>query len=404
MAEFTTLEAFLKACERVRDAGYKSTDAYSPFPVEETMHALGKPHSKIPRLIFAGGLTGFSFGFALQYFTSVIDYPISIAGRPLFSWPSFIPICFECTVLFSAFMAVLGMIFLNGLPKHYHPVFNVKEFADAEEMAAILDTPYEISDKNIEILGDVKGEIVFDQVTYIYSNNNSKVLDNFSLEIPAGQKIAIIGSSGSGKTTFVRLLLRLFNLLSGCILIDGVDISNISQKNLRENISFVPQDPVLFHRTLMENIRYGKRDASDEEVFHAARLAHCDEFIQDLPEGYQTYVGERGVKLSGGERQRIAIARAILKNAPILILDEATSALDSQSEHLIQDALHNLIKGKTTIVIAHRLSTIREMDRIIVLQKGKIIEDGKHEDLLKKDGGLYQQLWNLQAGGFKNII
>lgn len=279
-----------------------------------------------------------------------------------------------------------------------------ESFADAEEMAAILDTPYEISDKNIEILGDVKGEIVFDQVTYIYSNNNSKVLDNFSLEIPAGQKIAIIGSSGSGKTTFVRLLLRLFNLLSGCILIDGVDISNISQKNLRENISFVPQDPVLFHRTLMENIRYGKRDASDEEVFHAARLAHCDEFIQDLPEGYQTYVGERGVKLSGGERQRIAIARAILKNAPILILDEATSALDSQSEHLIQDALHNLIKGKTTIVIAHRLSTIREMDRIIVLQKGKIIEDGKHEDLLKKDGGLYQQLWNLQAGGFKNII
>lgn len=279
-----------------------------------------------------------------------------------------------------------------------------ESFADAEEMAAILDTPYEISDKNIEILGDVKGEIVFDQVTYIYSNNNSKVLDNFSLEIPAGQKIAIIGSSGSGKTTFVRLLLRLFNLLSGCILIDGVDISNISQKNLRENISFVPQDPVLFHRTLMENIRYGKRDASDEEVLNAARLAHCDEFIQDLPEGYQTYVGERGVKLSGGERQRIAIARAILKNAPILILDEATSALDSQSEHLIQDALHNLIKGKTTIVIAHRLSTIREMDRIIVLQKGKIIEDGKHEDLLKKDGGLYQQLWNLQAGGFKNII
>jgi ATP-binding cassette subfamily B protein len=183
-------------------------------------------------------------------------------------------------------------------------------------------------------------------------------------------------------------------------MIDGIDISKISQENLREQISFVPQDPSLFHRTLMENIRYGRRDATDEEVLKAAKLAHCDEFIDALPKKYETYVGERGVKLSGGERQRVAIARAILKDAPILILDEATSSLDSQSESLIQDALHNLIKGKTTIVIAHRLSTIREMDRIIVIEKGKIIEDGTHEELANKKDGFYKKLWDLQAGGF----
>ncbi len=279
-----------------------------------------------------------------------------------------------------------------------------ESFADAEEMAVILSTPYEIIDKPIQKLKEVKGEVVFDHVSYVYDNNNSKVLDDFSVTVHAGQKIAIVGSSGAGKTTFVRLLLHLFNITSGRIMIDGVDISKISQENLRDKISFVPQDPVLFHRTLMENIRYGRRDATDEEVLVAAHLAHCDEFIDALPFGYKTYVGERGVKLSGGERQRVAIARAILKNAPILILDEATSSLDSHSEALIQDALTTLIKGKTTIVIAHRLSTIREMDRIIVLEKGKIIEDGVHDELKKIEGGLYKKLWDLQAGGFKNLI
>ncbi len=279
-----------------------------------------------------------------------------------------------------------------------------ESFADAQEMAIILSTPYEICDQPTEVLDHVKGEVVFDNVTYVYENNNSEVLANFSLTIPAGQKIALVGSSGAGKTTFVRLLMRFFNLNSGKVTIDGVDISKISQKNLRDKIAFVPQDPVLFHRTLLENIRYGRRGATDEEVLSAARLAHCDEFIDALPKRYETYVGERGVKLSGGERQRVAIARAILKNAPILILDEATSSLDSHSESLIQDALHTLIKGKTTIVIAHRLSTIREMDRIIVLDKGKIIEDGTHDELASKAGGLYKKLWDLQAGGFKNEI
>jgi ATP-binding cassette subfamily B protein len=276
--------------------------------------------------------------------------------------------------------------------------------ANAQEMAIILDTSYEINDKVVKTLKNVKGEVIFDNVTYVYKNNNNKVLDNFSLTIPAGQKIAIVGSSGAGKTTFVRLLMRLFDLTLGSITIDGTNISKISQKNLREQISFVPQDPVLFHRTLMENIRYGRRDATDEEVLNAAHLAHCDEFIDSLPQGYETYVGERGIKLSGGERQRIAIAWAILKNAPILILDEATSSLDSHSEFLIQDALTKLIQGKTTIVIAHRLSTIRQMDRIIVIECGKIIEDGTHNELVNKKGGLYKKLWDLQAGGFKNVI
>ena len=277
-------------------------------------------------------------------------------------------------------------------------------FANAQEMALIMDTPYEIIDNPTLVVKNVKGEVMFENVTYIYKNNNVKVLDNFSLKIPVGQKIAIVGSSGAGKTTFVRLLMRLFNISFGKIMIDGVDITNISQENLREQIAFVPQDPVLFHRTLLENIRYGRRDASDEEVINAAHFAHCDDFIDALPDKYETYVGERGVKLSGGERQRVAIARAILKDAPILILDEATSSLDSHSEALIQDALQKLIKGKTTIVIAHRLSTIRQMDRIIVLEKGKILEDGTHEELANKKDGLYKKLWDLQAGGFKNRI
>ena len=277
-------------------------------------------------------------------------------------------------------------------------------FADAQEMALVLNTPYEIEDVPDDVLKNIKGEVVFDKVTYIYDKNNTKVFDNFSLTISAGQKIALVGSSGAGKSTFVNLLMRLFNLTSGQILIDDIDISNISQKKLREQIAFVPQDPVLFHRSLMENIRYGRRGATDEEVKVAAQMANCNDFIDRLPLGYDTYVGERGVKLSGGERQRVAIARAILKNAPILVLDEATSALDSESELLIQGALHNLIQDKTTIVIAHRLSTIREMDRIIVIENGKIIEDDNHEELINKKDGVYQKLWNIQAGGFSGDI
>lgn len=274
-------------------------------------------------------------------------------------------------------------------------------FSDAQEMALVMDKPYEVKDEVTQELINVKGEVVFDNVTYVYDKNETKVFDNFSITIPAGQKLAIVGTSGAGKSTFVNLLMRLFNLTSGKILIDGVDISTISQKNLRESIGFVPQDPALFHRSLMENIRYGRRNATDEEVKNASRLANCDKFIDKLPLGYETYVGERGIKLSGGERQRVAIARAILKDAPILVLDEATSALDSESEMLIQEALHNLIKDKTTIVIAHRLSTVRAMDRIIVIEDGKIIEDDNHDQLLNNKEGIYKKLWDIQSGGFQ---
>jgi len=275
-----------------------------------------------------------------------------------------------------------------------------QSYADAKEMVEITLLSHEIKDapKAGEILVG-KGEIEFNNLTFSF-NKTRKVLEDINLIIKPGKKIALVGPSGAGKTTFVRLLLRLYSATSGKILIDGQDISQITQESLRKNISMVPQDPILFHRTLSENIAYGKMDASKQEIEKAAELAHCDEFIKDLPFGLDTYVGERGIKLSGGERQRVAIARAILKNAPILVLDEATSSLDSNSEMLIQDALNNLIQNKTTIVIAHRLSTIQKMDRIIVVDDGKIIEQGSHEELLENENSLYKKLWELQAGGF----
>jgi ATP-binding cassette subfamily B protein len=272
--------------------------------------------------------------------------------------------------------------------------------ADAKEMVEILDTEYEIKDvAGAPALAVPKGAVRFSDVSFRF-NKKRNVLDHIDLSIKSGEKIALVGPSGAGKSTIVRLLLRLHDVSEGSITIDGQDIRSVTQESLRSQLSLVPQDPILFHRTLMENIRYGRKEATDEEVKRAAKLAHCDEFIEELPDTYDTYVGERGIKLSGGERQRVAIARAILKNAPILILDEATSSLDSHSEYLIQDALNALMKKKTTIVIAHRLSTIRKMDRILVIDEGRVIEEGTHDELDAKRGGLYRKLWSLQAGGF----
>lgn len=244
------------------------------------------------------------------------------------------------------------------------------------------------------------GAIEFRDVVFRYDDGATQNLfSNFNLKIPSGKKIGLVGRSGGGKTTITRLLLRFVNIDGGEITIDGQNIAEISQRKLREAIAYVPQEPFLFHRTIMENIRYGKLDATDEEIYEAARRAHVTTFVEKLPLGFDTLIGERGIKLSGGQRQRIAIARAIIKNAPILVLDEATSALDSESEKYIQAALWDLMKGKTTIVVAHRLSTIQRMDKIIVLDNGEIIEQGTHKKLVAA-GGAYAALWKHQSGGF----
>jgi ATP-binding cassette, subfamily B, bacterial len=230
----------------------------------------------------------------------------------------------------------------------------------------------------------------------LFSHHSFK---NKTITIAGGEKVGLVGFSGSGKSTFVNLILRLFEVESGSILIDKQNINEVTQASLRENIALIPQDVSLFHRSLLDNIRYGRIDATDEEVIAASKKATCHEFIAVLRDGYQSMVGERGVKLSGGQRQRIAIARAMLKNAPILILDEATSALDSVTEKYIQDALDQLMQEKTTIVIAHRLSTLNKMHRILVFNDGKIIEDGSH-DMLMQQQGHYAKMWQMQAGGF----
>lgn len=293
------------------------------------------------------------------------------------------------------------IIILNDIWNFGKIIRNVYiDLADAEEMTIALTKPHDITDaRRAKPLVVKRGGIVFDEVGFYY-HNTRKIISNFDLAIKPHEKIALVGPSGAGKSTIVKLIMRNYDLTAGKILVDDQDIAKVTQESLWSAISLVPQDPILFHRSLMENIRYGKSDATDDEVIAAAKLAHCHEFITEFPETYNTFVGERGVKLSGGERQRVAIARAILRNAPILVLDEATSSLDSESEHLIQDALNILMKNKTVIVIAHRLSTIMKMDRIIVVDGGSIIERGTHNQLIKQPKSLYAKLWKLQVGGF----
>lgn len=274
-------------------------------------------------------------------------------------------------------------------------------FADAEEMIIDLNTKHEIRDKDgakdLKVNG---GKIEFKDVKFKYNKKETAIFDKFNFKVKANQKVALVGPSGGGKTTITKLILRLFDINQGQILIDGQNIKNVTQDSLREAVTLVPQDPYLFHRSLKENIRYGRMDASDQEVYAASKMARCDEFINAMPKKYDTIVGERGVKLSGGQRQRVAIARAILSNAQILIFDEATSSLDSESEKMISDAITNLTKNKTTIIIAHRLSTIMHADKVYVIADGGIAEEGSHAELIASDSGLYKKLWNMQSGGY----
>ncbi len=291
---------------------------------------------------------------------------------------------------FGLFMGSLWSI--DNLFKHL-----VQAISDAKEMVQILDEEIEVQDvKGAKNLKVKNGEIIFDKAVFSYPNQKENVFNKFTLTIPAGQTVGLVGTSGAGKTTITKLLLRFIDLDSGKIKIDKQNIAKVTQDSLRNAIAYVPQEPVLFHRSIYENIAYSNPRATKKEVLEASKKAHVDEFVQTLEQGYDTMVGERGVKLSGGQKQRVAIARAFLKNAPILVLDEATSALDSVSEELIQDALFKLMKNKTVIVVAHRLSTIQRLDRILVIEEGKIVEDGNHEELLKKDG-LYREFWKRQT-------
>ncbi|QQS19923.1 ABC transporter ATP-binding protein [Candidatus Saccharibacteria bacterium] len=275
-----------------------------------------------------------------------------------------------------------------------------RALSDAREMAVKLTQEPSVKDPHVpEQLAVHSGAIEFRNVTFIHSGAEDAIFENFTLSIKPGEKIGLVGHSGSGKTTFTRLLLRYSDIQAGEITIDGQNIAAVTQDDLHASVAYVPQEPLLFHRSIRENIGYGNLASTEQQIERAAKLAHAHEFIEQLPQHYDTLVGERGVKLSGGQRQRVVIARAMLKNAPILVLDEATSALDSENEMLIQDALWTLMEGRTAIVIAHRLSTIQKMDRIVVLDNGKIVEEGTHKELLKH-GGTYAKLWAHQSGGF----
>ncbi len=313
----------------------------------------------------------------------------------IYSWGQGYITAGEVVFIFNSSWNVMMMAWFAGLEI---PLF-FKEVGTCRQALSLINHPHDIVDKpNAAPLKVTKGEITFENVSFKYSPQSSIFKDK-TLTIKAGEKVGLVGFSGSGKTTFVHLILRYYDVQSGKIKIDGQDISHIKLDSLRDNIALIPQDPSLFHRTIWENIHYGNPNASPDEVLHASQQAHADEFIMKMPEKYKSLVGERGVKLSGGQKQRIAIARAILKNAPILILDEATSALDSVTEKCIQESLTELMQGKTSIVIAHRLSTLSGMDRILVFDQGNIIEEGTHDELIQA-GGHYSMMWTMQAGGF----
>ena len=319
---------------------------------------------------------------------------ISLNGFTIYEWLKGNISTGQIIQVFNTIWNVIAILWISGeiIPQFF------KSIGIVTQAYTVMQDPQDVIDPpGAPDLQIKKGEIVFKNVSFYYGD--TKVFRNKNVHIRGGENVGLVGCSGAGKSTFVNLILRFYLVREGEILIDGQDIANVSLESLRRQVSLIPQDPILFHRSLKENIQYGRVEASDDEVIEAAKHAHCDEFIRKRPEGYDSLVGERGTKLSGGERQRIVIARALLAKTPILILDEATSALDSITEKYIQDSLDWLMKDRTTIVVAHRLSTLSKMDRILVFDQGVIIEEGSHKELMAKDSH-YAKLWKMQAGGF----
>lgn len=328
-----------------------------------------------------------------QYIAAMI-LMLGIVGYALVIWADGGMTVGEFTMASSLSLLLIEQA--RGLSRRFLEFFEY--IGNINDGVNIIAVPHEVLDRNSKDMKIVDGTINVDNIGFEYIKGKP-VFSGLSLHIDSGEKVGLVGFSGSGKSSLLNLILRLFEPQSGEIRIDGQNIASVKQESLRAGIAMIPQDPMLFHRSLMENIRYGRLDASDEEVIEAAKKAHAHEFIIDTEDGYESLVGERGVKLSGGQRQRIALARALLKDAPILLLDEATSSLDSVTERHIQDSLSVLMEEKTVIVIAHRLSTLAHLDRIIVFHNGEIVEDGGHAELLEKSGH-YAAMWSMQAGGF----
>jgi len=318
----------------------------------------------------------------------------SVIGFAIVLWTGGQATAGDIAFVLTSFFVLQG--YLRDVGMHVRNV--QRSVNDLEELVAIHDEPLGVEDRpDARPIVITDGRIDFEKVTFHYRGHATPLYRDFSLTIHPGERVGLVGHSGSGKTTFVKLIQRLYDVTGGRILIDGQDISEVAQASLRSQIAIVQQEPILFHRSLAENIAYARPGASMAEIEHAAKLASAHDFIAGLPKGYATLVGERGVKLSGGERQRVAIARAFLADAPILIFDEATSSLDSESEVLIQKAMERLMVGRTTLVIAHRLSTVRSLDRLLVFDKGRIIEEGDHAQLIRLEGGIYRRLFERQA-------